>query len=718
MNSHIGSGREPLTEIAEAILIPDQPISDLDQDHLDRGGFASGLARQLKSYRDDRCLVVAFYAPWGAGKSSLLNLLSKELAREAEPSTLCPIVIRFNPWNFSSLDSLLSMFFRELQAGAGRSETKLAKNVQKSLQALSVILAAGELSPVAGSSFGVLSRMLGRGSEALDSKTESLVVVKERINRELCQLNRRIFVLIDDIDRLDQESMRLMFRLIRLNADFDRMTYVLAFDRDVVTSVLTQEQGVSGSEYLEKIVQVGFDIPPAESGKLQQLFSQSLDKLGYLTNSGEENLIRWFDLKAGGLDKLIRTPRDVVRYVNGLAVNGGIVSDEVNPVDLAAIEAIRTFAPKLYSFIRDNRDIVVGPTGGSWNTDDPNTREQHRKELDEAYSRCKPELQTAFREICLQLFPETEMLYNGSSFGSGFYEHWRKAKRICAVDFFPRYFCLRPSDEEVTQAEFEAIVAIAGNHTQLVARLGELVNTGKIDNFLIRLGDAASDLPEAYIQSAVLALIDTGDKLETGLWSDNQLLRVASVVHKLLTRLTEPARLSILLTVAARGASLGALVYFTRLYSEHSQMEKELLDEGGWNEVRNKLVTRISTAAEEMSLARSPHLGILLYRWKEWAPIEDSQRFVKRLIESDDGVLAFLEGMVAQKSSSVGKYASRRGWYFPTESVSEFIDPEVLVKLLQCIKKERWAVMTDLQREATDAFFAVWSTPPERRNNP
>ena len=170
-------------------------------------------------------------------------------------------------------------------------------------------------------------------------------------------------MLIDDIDRLDQESMRFMFRLIRLNADFDGVTYVLAFDRDVVASVLTQEQGVAGIEYLEKIIQVGFDIPPAEQDKLDRLFSQSLDKIGILNDISEENLIRWLDLKVGGIGKLIRTPRDVVRYANGLAVNGGIVANEVNPVDLSAIEAIRTFAPELYSFIRNNRDMMVGPTG-------------------------------------------------------------------------------------------------------------------------------------------------------------------------------------------------------------------------------------------------------------------------------------------------------------------------------------------------------------------
>ena len=414
---------------------------------------------------------------------------------------------------------------------------------------------------------------------------------------------------------------------------------------------------------MEKIVQVGFDIPPAEPARLQQLFSQSLDKLGYLTNISDETLGRWIDLKAGGLDKLIRTPRDVVRYVNSLAINGGVVLDEVNPVDLAGIEAIRTFAPEVYSFIRENRDVMVGPTGGSWLTDDPTTREQSRNRLNGAISLCRTELQTAIREMCSQLFPEIGIMYGGSSFGSGFYEVWRKSRRICTADYFPRYFFLRPSEEEITQTEFEAIVGYAGNHAQLVFKLEELVCSGKIEDFLRRLGDEVANVPEENIEPTALALFDTGDQLETGVWSENQLLIAASVAHKLLSRLAEPERLDILLKVAARAVSLGAVVYFTKLYGEHSQMERTLLDDAGWNEIRNELVARISTAAEDMSLAQSPHLAILLYRWKEWAPIEDSQRFVRGLTASDDGVLAFLQGMIAQSASSAGKYASRKGWY-------------------------------------------------------
>ena len=178
--------------------------------------------------------------------------------------------------------------------------------------------------------------------------------------KELRRLDRRIFILIDDVDRLDQESMRYMFRLIRLNADFDSVTYVLAFDRNVVESVLEMEQGVSGHEYLEKIVQVGFDIPPAEPSKLKRIFLRRTESLGIFSPSNDETTIRWIELETVGFYKLIRTPRDVVRYANGLVVNGGIVKDEVNPVDFAVLEAIRTFAPELYAFIRENREIVLG----------------------------------------------------------------------------------------------------------------------------------------------------------------------------------------------------------------------------------------------------------------------------------------------------------------------------------------------------------------------
>ena len=707
MSGHPDGQLGSSSNIGEPTLAPDQPISSPDQDYLGRGEFASRLARQLRDYRDDQCLVVAFYAPWGAGKSSLLNLLASELARETETDARPPIVIRFNPWNFSGLPSLISIFFRELRAGMDLSEPKLAKRVRKSLHTLSAILAVGELSPMGGPLFGLASRLSKFFAGAIGRGPGSIETVKRQINEALRQSYRRVFVFIDDLDRLDQESMRYMFRLIRLNADFDRVTYVLAFDRNVVESVLTMEQGVSGHEYLEKIVQVGFDIPPAEPTKLRQIFLKAFESLGLQAQNNEENSIRWVDLERAGFSKFLRTPRDVVRYTNGLAVNGAIVADEVNPVDFAVIEAIRTFAPELHAFIRENRNVVIGPNGGIPNTGVAYAPDDRLQRLEGAFSQCNPELRGALREVCNLLFPEIRALSGDPPFWVGYHEEWRKGIRICTVEYFPRYFYLRPSDQDVSQAEFEAFIGDARDHTKLAVRLGELIDSGKVYNFLQRLADSSTVLPEEHIESTVLALLDTGDDLTARHQPEDQLLRAGRVVYKLLLRQEGPERLSTLRAVAKKTTSLGAVVDFVYFHSRSSDPEMELLDEEGWNEIRNDLVTRIKAASREMTLAQSPHLDTLLHRWREWGPIEDAQEFVCSLIKSDDGVLLFLQGMMERRSISIEGYASLRGWYTPLDNVRGFIDPNVLTESVQRIQNERRNGMSDLQRTAIDAFLAA-----------
>lgn len=719
MSNQSGPSVDHSKQGAEAGLAPDQPVSSAEFDYLGRGDFASRLAKQLVEYENDQCLVVAFYAPWGAGKSSLLNLLSNVLERPADDSTQPPILIKFNPWNFSGLPSLISMFFHELETAMGSSEPKRSKNIQKSLQALSIILAAGELSPVGGSSLGTGSRLVKWVSETMQKKSEPLETIKNRINEELRRLDRRIFILIDDVDRLDQESMRYMFRLIRLNADFDSVTYVLAFDRNVVESVLEMEQGVSGHEYLEKIVQVGFDIPPAEPSKLKRIFLRKTESLGLFSPSKDEDTIRWIELETVGFYKLIRTPRDVVRYANGLVINGGIVKDEVNPVDFAVLEAIRTFVPELYAFIRENRDIVLGvpdPASvesvveqafnpGSHRDDYQRDR---RDRFEEVLLQCDVELRGALREVCKQLFPEIGALYGNPSYGAMLRkEEWRRAKRICVPEFFPRYFYLRPSEQEVLQAEFENIVANGDGHAARVAQINELIDSGKIGNFLDRLGDSHTEVPESYIQPMVSALFDLGDRMTTGLGLENQLRVVSGVVYKLLLRLEESTRLSILHTVAKETVSLGTVVYFAGLWYQPSRPELKLIDDKGWEEIRNVLVERARAAAKDMTLASSPHLGILLYKWKEWGSIEEARDFVSRLVESEDGVLVFLQGIMAPKSTSVGAYgyAARQGWHIPAEAVSEFVCLEVLKESVQRVKTVRGDDISFLEQAAIEAFL-------------
>lgn len=54
---------------------------------------------------------------------------------------------------------------------------------------------------------------------------------------------------------------------------------MIAADRIIVEVALDSEQGISGRRYLEKIVQVGFDIPSIDTIKITQYLTSELDQI-------------------------------------------------------------------------------------------------------------------------------------------------------------------------------------------------------------------------------------------------------------------------------------------------------------------------------------------------------------------------------------------------------------------------------------------------------
>ncbi|WP_192932847.1 P-loop NTPase fold protein [Lachnobacterium bovis] len=54
--------------------------------------------------------------------------------------------------------------------------------------------------------------------------------------------------------------------------DFPNVIYLLSMDRDVVTRALEEVHDCDGYEYLEKIIQVTFEIPELRKNKLHKVF--------------------------------------------------------------------------------------------------------------------------------------------------------------------------------------------------------------------------------------------------------------------------------------------------------------------------------------------------------------------------------------------------------------------------------------------------------------
>ena len=118
----------------------DNPIRSISEDLLGRTSFAQSLRDALLSYKDKNSIVVGLFGAWGSGKTSLLNLIEEGLVKSSEKYTTEPIIIRFNPWNFSEQNQLIFQFFNSLSHTLKRKDdSKLLQNIGDKIDIFSTI---------------------------------------------------------------------------------------------------------------------------------------------------------------------------------------------------------------------------------------------------------------------------------------------------------------------------------------------------------------------------------------------------------------------------------------------------------------------------------------------------------------------------------------------------------------------------------------------------
>ena len=192
----------------------------------------------------------------------------------------------------------------------------------------------------------------------------SLEEQKEKTNQVLRQLEKPLVIFIDDVDRLDKEEVRLLFKTIKLTADFDKIIYKLAFDEEIVSKSLGGFYGSGkeedGKRFIEKIVQLPIRIPELNTEiKLQYTLSllkewETRSKVT-LPNIDKERFINKLKIIHS---LFIETPRDSKRLINAFSFVEKSLRGEVNAWDLILIESLRLFTPMLFQLIVNKKDLL------------------------------------------------------------------------------------------------------------------------------------------------------------------------------------------------------------------------------------------------------------------------------------------------------------------------------------------------------------------------
>ena len=298
-------------------ILSDLPLADGDDKaHFHFDAYAATLARLIASKNTLTPLAIGVSGPWGAGKTTLLRRLQRQLDQTrsllekdrpavidfvnphespAEQFRLCRTVW-FNAWKYADEDALLVALVR-VMVQTMFADDWIAKSAAKIFDPfkerrdvvdtvlgwfkiktpfLDIQLDTGEPQPTP---FAENTALLDLFNDAFDRLMA--VWVHHRLDvHKIDPTHGVLVVFIDDLDRCLPAKTVQVLEAIKLFLDKPGCVFVLGADAEVVRQAVESHYqnakvtGQNAADYLEKIIQLRFDLPPVPDDAMQEFLQE------------------------------------------------------------------------------------------------------------------------------------------------------------------------------------------------------------------------------------------------------------------------------------------------------------------------------------------------------------------------------------------------------------------------------------------------------------
>lgn len=376
------------------------------RDALDFEPYVETLADIVSSPQTSTPLTVGVFGSWGSGKTTLLGMIRQKL-----PNTSTSLW--FDAWKYDKQEALwralLLRVLAELREAIKRGESG---DVQKDLSELEDLESSlyrtvdreevgqvridwGKLGTGASQSAVQVALSLVPGGkifsdlvqgikgEQAESAIDSLAaaVRRERIQVHIDQVQfleqfqdrfrrlvekyvigrgegqGRLVVFVDDLDRCLPEKAVEVLEAIKLFLDVPGCAFVLGLDHQVIAKGIEakyKEPGaIDGRAYLEKIIQVPFQIPPIEEQDLEAFVT------GLVPEWPDPECARVFAVALGGNPRRVKRTVNVFLLLWRLAeARAERLQGKIRPVRLAKVVALQHIAPDLYEILRETPRLL------------------------------------------------------------------------------------------------------------------------------------------------------------------------------------------------------------------------------------------------------------------------------------------------------------------------------------------------------------------------
>lgn len=275
---------------------------------------------------------IGVYGEWGNGKTTLMKRILYSLENDKDITS-----VWFNAWRYEreeyyGITALLKSIaieldrtghYKELTPLLKRSLITLGKDILR--QVASQFITEHGIEDFEKNLLPKLENLPDVDKDSI--YFDGLRSISEKF-REIRSRNpkKRIVVFVDDLDRCSPKKALELFESIKAFLDIEGFIYVIGLSHETVSKIITQEyniHGISGEDYIKKIIQIPIHTPNWISGDIKELIRFLINKL----NAEHRKLIDDESFVNLITESIEKNPREIKRFLNNLIVALEIFKD-------------------------------------------------------------------------------------------------------------------------------------------------------------------------------------------------------------------------------------------------------------------------------------------------------------------------------------------------------------------------------------------------------
>lgn len=674
----------------------DKAIESSKQDLLGRVTFSKQLGEAIYKYDGKDGLVLGVFGKWGTGKTSILNMVGNEINYLSDNDDDSPIIVNFSPWNYSDKDNLIGIFFEDLRIKL-HSNNENMKQIVKAIDQYSDVLNLLLYTSVGSSQNWIIMlkyplKCFYRYIRGKILEDDNLDKAKANLERVLIKSKKKIVVIIDDIDRLTNTQIRDIFQLVKQVGNFPNIIYVLSMDRDVVCRALESVHDIDGAEYLEKIVQIPFEIPALMKPKLREIFLTKLeDTVKAISDNPKIDQSYWSEVFANCIEPHIKTLRDVNRVINTFQFRYKILYEETAFEDMVALTTIEVLEPQLYQWIGRNKDLLCSTYFHSFSAlfrDKSDYRTSIYGELKKLG--INTDIGIKFLTTLFPVFAndidERDYRYTESNI--------RETMRVAQEERFDSYFMFDLREIPVTRYVInDCINKMVLN--DLITTITVINNDGNIEYFIDELRSLVETIPSERLGLLASAILYQQDKFtnDSRFYMLSAYTKAEFLVYDIMSRINdENERYNLIKSVLENinKKQIGTLASFInrielshgRLAGKEESIEKQLITLQHLIDIELFYVSKIHEITQSEVIIDIRDFHMAFYLW-ECLDKDRARTYLNNILKEDNNILKFICAIASKWTSE-----NDAGWYYSLDKVSNYISVDIVYEKIKEISKK------------------------------